>query len=75
MPMPQPSGTTPVELAPLLRLNDVCNVLKCSRRELERMRAAGRLPKPDLHVGVRSPRWLPRTLADWIESQRDSARN
>jgi predicted DNA-binding transcriptional regulator AlpA len=48
---------------------DLARVLNCSRRVVERMRAAGRLPKPDLFVGNRSPRWRPETIRRWIDEQ------
>jgi predicted DNA-binding transcriptional regulator AlpA len=55
------------DLEPLLRMADLARVLNCSRRGVEQMRSAGRLPRPDLHVGNRSPRWRPQTIRDWIE--------
>jgi predicted DNA-binding transcriptional regulator AlpA len=55
------------EVEPLLRMADLARVLNCSRRVVERMRAASRLPKPDLFVGNRSPRWKPTTIRLWIE--------
>jgi predicted DNA-binding transcriptional regulator AlpA len=53
-------------LAPLLSLDDVAATLSVSRRFLERLRAAGKVPKPDFLAG-RCPRWKPSTIADWIE--------
>jgi excisionase family DNA binding protein len=53
-------------VAPLLSIDDVAEALSCSRRLVERMRSAGKLPKPDLHVG-RMPRWSRETIAKWIE--------
>ena len=41
--------TPPIE--PLLKLNDWPHVLNCSRRLVERLRSAGKLPPPDLKVG------------------------
>jgi predicted DNA-binding transcriptional regulator AlpA len=55
------------DIEPLLRMADLARVLNCSRRGVERMRSAGRLPAPDLYVGNRSPRWKPATLREWIE--------
>jgi predicted DNA-binding transcriptional regulator AlpA len=55
------------DIEPLLRMADLARVLNCSRRVVERMRSAGRLPAPDLYVGNRSPRWKPATLREWIE--------
>lgn len=60
---------TATAIEPLLRIQDLGRVLSCSRREVERMRAAGRLPKPDLIVGRRSPRWRPRTIEKWLDEQ------
>jgi hypothetical protein len=37
-----------------------------SRRTFERLRAAGRVPKPDLLVG-KVPLWSRETLAAWIK--------
>ena len=41
-------------------------VLSCSRRLVERMRAAGRIPRPDLMVG-KMPRWRASTVRDYLE--------
>jgi predicted DNA-binding transcriptional regulator AlpA len=57
------------DVEPLLRMADLARVLNCSRRAVERMRSAGRLPKPDLHVCNRSPRWKPETIRAWIDGQ------
>lgn len=63
-----PSGLVPAAaIEPLLRVCDLERVLVCSRREVERMRASGRLPKPDLLVGRRSLRWRPETLRRWLK--------
>jgi predicted DNA-binding transcriptional regulator AlpA len=43
-----------------------CDRLGVPRRTLERLRAAGRFPKPDLHIGKR-PMWRPETIRDWVE--------
>ncbi|MDR3618222.1 MAG: helix-turn-helix domain-containing protein [Paludisphaera borealis] len=52
-------------IEPLLSIDDVAAALSCSRRLVERMRSAGKLPRPDLHVG-RMPRWKRETLVRWI---------
>jgi predicted DNA-binding transcriptional regulator AlpA len=52
---------------PLLSVVDLVDVLRTSRRSIERMRSAGRLPGPDLHLGVRQPRWRAETIRAWIE--------
>jgi hypothetical protein len=48
------------------RLDDLAAALNMSRRALERERSAGRLPKPDLHIG-RAPLWKPETIRAWLE--------
>jgi predicted DNA-binding transcriptional regulator AlpA len=55
------------DIEPLLRMTDLARVLNCSRREVERMRSAGRLPRPDLFIGTRSPRWRPATIRAYLE--------
>ena len=54
-------------IAPLLSLDDLAHVLNVSRRSVERKQAAGKLPKPDLHVGSKMPRWKQSTIYAWIE--------
>jgi hypothetical protein len=59
--------TLPAGLSPMLGIDDLAALLSCSRRMVERMRAAGKLPPPDLMVG-RCPRWrAERTVRGWIE--------
>ena len=61
--------TTSIE--PLLKLADLPVVLSCGSRTVERLRSAGRLPKPDLLIGTgsrKSPRWKPETIRQWIEN-------
>jgi hypothetical protein len=53
-------------LEPLMGIDDWARVLSASRRTVERLRAAGKLPKPDCHVGW-MPRWQPSTVRRWIE--------
>jgi hypothetical protein len=53
-------------IEPLMSIMDLAGVLKCSRRGVERLRASGRVPKPDITVG-RMPRWRPGTIRKWIE--------
>jgi predicted DNA-binding transcriptional regulator AlpA len=50
-----------------LRLEEVAAALGVSRRALERERAAGRFPKPDLILGRRMPLWRPETIRRWAE--------
>jgi hypothetical protein len=49
-----------------LRLDELSDALGVSRRAIERERAAGRLPKPDLHIG-KMPLWRVETVRDWLE--------
>ncbi len=50
---------------PLLELDDWTTILACSRRQVETMRAAGKLPPPDLHIG-KLPRWRAPTAREWL---------
>jgi hypothetical protein len=52
-------------IEPLLSNEDLTRILNASRRTIERMRAAGRLPRPDLRIG-KMPRWLPGTIRRWL---------
>lgn len=68
MPVSSPSENKQAPIiTPLLSIDDVAATLACSRRLIERMRAAGKLPKPDLRVG-KMPRWRAETIARWIEA-------
>jgi predicted DNA-binding transcriptional regulator AlpA len=48
------------------RLNDVCTSLGMGRRTLEKLRAAGKFPKPDRHIG-KCPVWHPSTVERWVK--------
>jgi excisionase family DNA binding protein len=61
-----PAATT--ELEPLLSTDGIAHLLGCGRRTVERLRAAGTLPKPCLRVGS-LPRWRPAVIREWIERQ------
>ena len=50
-----------------LRLDEVADAIGVSRRVLERERAAGRMPKPDLRIG-KMPLWRVETIHAWISS-------
>jgi predicted DNA-binding transcriptional regulator AlpA len=65
-PTPRPEVPAP-GLEPLLSIVDLAAILRCSRRVVERMRSAGKVPRPDLHVG-RMPRWKASTIHAWINS-------
>ena len=49
-----------------LRLDELAAALGVSRRAIERERAAGRFPRPDLTVG-KMPLWTPRSIREWVE--------
>lgn len=49
-----------------LRMGEVATALGISRRLIERERAAGRFPAPDLIIG-RTPLWRPETIRAWID--------
>jgi hypothetical protein len=54
----------------LLSMHDLCRILRVSRSKLERLRAAGKVPPPDLDLRTVSkpiPRWRPSTIRGWIE--------
>jgi hypothetical protein len=53
-------------LEPLLNFDDITTFLSCGLRTVERWKAAGKLPKPDLMIG-RSPRWKPETIRRWVD--------
>ena len=48
------------------RLEDLADALGVSRRFLERERAAGRFPKPDLRLG-KAVLWRVETIRGWLE--------
>lgn len=52
----------------MLSLDDLAVLLGTSRRSVERLRAAGKLPKPSIVVGSRSARWSRTVIQAWIES-------
>lgn len=55
------------------RIKDVARTLGVSRATVERHRASGRLPKPDVTLG-RMPMWRPETIQGWIEQGGGDAR-
>lgn len=61
---PPPSGMERLTLA--LRMDQVAAALGVSRSTIERARAAGRFPPPDLRIG-RMPLWRPETVRRWTE--------
>jgi hypothetical protein len=70
--MTRRAETTPEATAPdgpaerLWSIDDLRRYLNCSRRAVERLKSAGRLPRPALHVG-RMPRWSPTAVRRWAE--------
>ncbi|APW60454.1 helix-turn-helix transcriptional regulator [Paludisphaera borealis] len=61
-----PRDSSPCVIEPLMTIVDLARTLACSRRVVERMRAAGKIPQPDIKVG-KMPRWRPETIRTWIE--------
>src|SRR4051812_41595585 len=61
----RPESKPPVDRF-ALRLDELADAFGVSRRALERERAAGRLPKPDLHIG-KMPLWRVETVRAWLE--------
>jgi hypothetical protein len=53
-------------IEPPIEPDDWALILKVSRREVDRLRSAGKLPKADFYVG-RSPRWLASTTRAFLE--------
>jgi predicted DNA-binding transcriptional regulator AlpA len=51
---------------PLMTRRDLARALQVSLPQLDRLRAAGRLPKPDLTLS-RSPRWRASSVRRWLE--------
>ena len=60
-------ATPPKE--PLWTTDGIAGYLNASRRTVERMRAAGKLPRPDCRVGT-MPRWKPETIWQWMDDQK-----
>jgi excisionase family DNA binding protein len=52
----------------MLTIDDWARILNVSRRLVERQRAAGKLPAPDLHIG-KLPRWRPSTVRAWLDAR------
>jgi hypothetical protein len=66
-PLGRSAPTSGLPLEPLLSIAALAATLACSRRVVERMRAAGKLPRPDLRVG-KMPRWWVETIRTFIEN-------
>lgn len=55
------------------RIDELAAALGVSRRIIERERAAGRVPGPDLYIG-KCPLWRFETVRDWLHTQRGGGR-
>jgi hypothetical protein len=64
-PPPAPGPENPAGIEPSLNTDDFCRVIKCGRATFDRMRSAGKIPRPDHYVG-RSPRWRPTTVRRFL---------
>ena len=53
-------------IEPMLSIDDLAAILRCSRRVVERLRSGGKVPKPDIKIG-KMPRWKAATIRAWIE--------
>ena len=49
------------------RLDELSRLLGVSRRTIERVRSAGRFPKPCKILGKRTPLWSVQTIRQWVE--------
>ncbi|MGA2701531.1 MAG: helix-turn-helix domain-containing protein [Isosphaeraceae bacterium] len=65
-PPARPGRTLPAGIEPMLGIDDLAALLSCSRRLVERMRSAGKVPRPDIKIG-KMPRWKAATIRAWIE--------
>lgn len=52
-------------IEPMLSIGEIAQLLGCSKRSLERMRASGELPPPDF-VRPKLLRWKRSTVEGWI---------
>ena len=70
---PRPPGrpAPPDTIEPLLTITTLAAYLAVDARTVHRMLAAGKLPGPDLRVGIGprgAPRWRRSTIDRWVES-------
>jgi predicted DNA-binding transcriptional regulator AlpA len=71
---PKPELTeSPLESRLTLRMSDLAKLLGVSRRNIERERAAGRIPPPDVKIG-RVPLWKIDTITAWLDSGKKRGR-
>jgi hypothetical protein len=59
----------PLAVEPLLSRADLADVLRTSLRSLDRLASAGKLPRPDMYLTARQPRWRAETVRNWINQQ------
>jgi hypothetical protein len=79
LPLPLPETDPPApavsraplaaSVEPLLARADLAEVLRTSLRSLDRLAAAGKLPRPDLYLGTRQPRWTAESIRRWLADQ------
>ena len=63
----------PMEIKPeLLRVADLCALLRLSRTQIYRKIAAGSLPPP-FHLGPNTPRWRRATIDRWLAERERAA--
>ena len=55
-------------LEKMFGITELADLLSVSRRTVDRLRAAGKLPKPDAVVGT-MPRWQPDSFRRWLADQ------
>ena len=65
-PEAKPGRALPAGIEPMIGIDDLAAILSCPRRLVERMRSAGKIPKPDIKIG-KMPRWKAATIRSWIE--------
>jgi excisionase family DNA binding protein len=63
-PAPEAAPRHPT-IEPLMGISDMAQLLRVSRRTVERLLSAGRMPAPDIVIG-RLPRWRAESIRGWI---------
>jgi hypothetical protein len=56
-------------IVPLVTRRDLARVARVSLRVVDQLRASDQLPKPDLVINRRSPRWRVATIEAWLAQQ------
>lgn len=54
----------------LLSINEVCKLLKVTRRTLETKRKEGKFPEPSVYV-FESPKWTIRCINEWLSTPKN----